>query len=215
MERMTNSPDGSGDPTTSRWPTSGNSLAAASMMFLGGYLLLSSFNGGRVTYVASNIVAMFGGGPATPYPASDSALTLLQFGFALAVVVAGIFLAGGSSTARLNGVILVIFGSLVVLVLTVMRLNGLIALPLPIMTMVHAVFLNSWFVVVLVVGTAWLLNRPAGPRRVALLGTLVLLPLPVMLAYSGVDYGVTLLVMYALSGIVGAAIIVAGRPGQD
>jgi hypothetical protein len=210
---MTSADDGPYVPV-SRLPSSGNPLAAASLMFLGGYLLLMSFNGGRVTAVASNIFATFNGRPTMPIPATESILAVLQFGFAIIVVVAGILLARGSSTARLNGVILVVVGSLMVLVLTALRLNGLIDLPLPILTMVHAVFLNSWFVVVLTVGAAWLLNRPAGPRRIVLLGALVLLPLPVMLAYSGVDFGVTHLVMYGLSGVVGAAIIGAGRPWQ-
>ncbi len=190
------------------------SLAAAVATFLGGYLVLAALNG-QLWTVASNAVAGLTDGPVYKISEWAAALLVLQFVFAIAVVISGILLAGGTAVRRLIGTILVVVGSLIPFLLIGLRLNGMISIPQPVATVFNAVFLNEWFVVVLAVGTAWLLNRPAiGSRWLVLLATLAL-PVVALVRFRDNDAGTTALIMFALSGIVGAAIIFAGRPLRD
>jgi hypothetical protein len=197
------------------WPASGRPLAGAVAMFLGGYLLLASFAGSQLPTVAMNLFSALVDRPAMVIPESYVALMVLQFVFALAAVLGGIFLVRGPATNTLIAVIVVVGGALLTLAMMGLRLSGFFELRPPASVIFAAVFTNGWFAVVLVVGVAWLLIRRAGTGWLALLGTLLLVPIPTMLSYSGIDSGITALVMYGLSGIVGATIIAAGRPWQD
>jgi hypothetical protein len=176
--------------------------------------VLDALNG-QLWRVASNAVAGLTDGPVYEISEWAAALLVLQFVFAIAVVIAGILLAGGTAVRRLIGAILVVVGSLIPFLLIGVRLNGMISIPQPAGTVVNAVLFNSWFVVVLAVGTAWLLNRPAmGARWLVLVATLAL-PVVALVRFRENDSGATALIMFALSGIVGASIIIAGRPLRD
>lgn len=193
----------------------GRSLAAAIAVFLGGYLLLASF-AGQLGMVSWSIVAGITGRPSPDIPAATAMLLVLQFLFAIVVVVAGLILANGSAVGRLIGAILVLVGSLLTFTFIGLRISGFPLFPggregIPF----QAVFHNSWFAIVLVVGVAWLLARRAKLGWLSLLGTLVLIPVPTAFVYAGVESGVVQIVMFLLSGIVGAGIILAGRPWRD
>jgi hypothetical protein len=193
----------------------GRGLAGAIAVFLGGYLLLAGFSG----FLGQTSLSLFAdlvgrGGP--EYPASIMVLAVLQFVFAMIVVVVGLILAGRSVTGKLIGAILVVAGSILTFVFLGLWLNGVLPLPggregIPF----RAVFTNTWFAIVLFGGIAWLLARRARVGWIALLGTLILIPVPTALQFAGVESGITQIVMYLLSGIVGAGIILAGRPLRD
>lgn len=193
----------------------GRNLASAIAVFLGGYLLLAGFNG----FLSQTSMSLFAtlsdrGGPA--YPAAIMALAILQFGFALVVVVAGLFLGNGPVTGKLVGAIVVVAGSLLTFIFLGMYFNGLIDLPGgPAGVPFRAVFANTWFAIVLFGGIAWLLARQARVGWLSLLATLILIPIPTAMAFAGVETGIVQIIMYLLSGIVGAGIILAGRPLRD
>ncbi len=67
----------------------------------------------------------------------------------------------------------------------------------------------------LVVGVAWLLTRRARLGWLSILGTLVLIPVPIALAFANVESGVQQIILFLLAAIVGAGIILAGRPLRD
>lgn len=194
---------------------SGRALASAIAVFLGGYLLLAGFGG----FLGQTSLSLFGtlaGRPSPEYPASIMVLAVLQFLFAMIVVVVGLFLGRGSSTGAVVGSIVVVVGSILTFAFIGMRLNGLLPFPGgPSGIPFQAVFANSWFAIVLFVGIAWLLTRRARVGWLALLGTLVLVPVPIALQFAGVETGIVQIVMYLLSGLVGAGIILAGRPFRD
>ncbi|WP_395639119.1 hypothetical protein [Pseudolysinimonas sp.] len=192
-----------------------NSLAGAIAVFLGGYLLLAGF-AGFLGQTALSVFATIGGRPAPAYPFPLLALEFLQFLFAIVVVVGGLVLGRRSTTGTVLGVGVVIIGSLLTFAFLGLRLNGMLPIPggrdgIPF----TAVFVNSWFAIVFFVGVAWLLTRAARLGWVAILGTLILIPLPMAFLLANVDSGVIQIVMFLLSGIVGAAIIIAGRPLED
>lgn len=184
-------------------------------MYLGGYLLLNSLASGQLLTVSQNLFAALTDGHVSPIPASYVALLVLQFVFALAAVLGGIFLVRGPAGSTLIAVLIVIGGTLLTLALTGLRLSGFFGMRPPASVIFGAIFTNGWFMVVLVVGAAWLLIRRAGSGWLALLGTLLLVPIPTMLALSSIDFGTVSLVMYGLCGIAGAVIIAAGRPWRD
>jgi hypothetical protein len=193
----------------------GHSLAGAIAVFLGGYLLLAGFSG----FLGQTSLSLFAaladrGGP--QYPASIMALAVLQFLFAMIVVVVGLLLAGVSATGKIVGTIVVVAGSILTFIGIGLWFNGLLPLPdgqagIPF----RAVFTNTWFAVVLFAGIAWLLARRPGIGWLSLLGTLILIPVPTALLFANVEGGVVQVVMYLLCGIVGAGIILAGRPLRD
>jgi len=59
------------------------------------------------------------------------------------------------------------------------------------------------------------IQRIPGTGWLALLGALVLIPLPIGLTSAGVEASIATLVLFGLSGVIGAAIILAGRPLRD
>jgi hypothetical protein len=193
----------------------GRGLAGAIAVFLGGYLLLAGFSG-FLGQTSLSLFGMIAGRPGPEYPASVMVLAVLQFLFAIVVVVAGLLLTNGSPTGKLIGAIVVVAGALLTFAFIGMRLNGLLPFPggqagIPF----QAVFANSWFAIVLFVGIAWLLARRARLGWLTLLGTLVLIPTPIALQFASMESGIILIVMFLLSGIVGAGIILAGRPLRD
>jgi hypothetical protein len=196
-------------------PRPGRSLAGAIAVFLGGYLLLAGFAGflGQTSLVLFSAVA---GRPGPEYPGGIMALAVLQFVFALIVVVVGLFLGRLSASGALIGAVVVVVGSLLTFAFIGMRLTGLLPFPggrdgIPF----QAAFANPWFAIVLFVGVAWLLSRRAGLGWLSLLGTLLLIPVPIALQFGGVESGIIQIVMFLLSGVVGAGIILAGRPFRD
>jgi hypothetical protein len=193
----------------------GRGLAGAIAVFLGGYLLLASFSSVLNT-VSMILFAGFADRGSPMLPGGTIAMLVLQFLFAIIVVIAGLLIAGGSVAGKLVGALLVVVGSLLTFTSIGLRLNGLLPLPggrdgIPF----QAVFANSWFAVVLVVGIAWLLTRRARLGWLSILGTLVLIPVPIALAFANVESGVQQIILFLLAGIVGAGIILAGRPLRD
>lgn len=193
----------------------GRTLAAAVAVFLGGYLLLDAYAGQLVVGMAS-VLSGITGRPAPYLPETAVLLFVSQFLFALIVVVVGLLLAEGSLAGRLVGALLVVVSSIVTLLILSLRISGVSPFPggrdgIPF----QAIFANSWFAVVLFVGIAWLLARRAKLGWLALLATLLLIPVPTALWIAGVEAAVVQLVMYLLSGVVGAGIILAGRPFRD
>lgn len=191
------------------------SLASAIAVFLGGYLLLAGFSG-FLGQTALSLFATLGGRPGPEYPVTTMVLAVLQFLFAIGVVVAGLLLGRRSTTGTLLGILVVVVGSLLTFAFLGLRFNGLLPIPggqagIPF----NAVFVNSWFAIVFFVGVGWLLTRGARLGWLSILGTLVLIPIPIAFQFAGFESGVVQIVMYLLSGIVGAGIILAGRPLQD
>lgn len=179
----------------------GRTAMAAVVVFVGGYLVISTL-GGQLPAALSGFI---GNGMFVP------GLLVSQFVFALIVVIVGLVGAVGSGVGKLIGSLVVVVGSVVILALTTMRLNGALR------TGPEAMFFfaNPWLMTVLLVGVAWLLVRRARLGWLALLGALLLSPVPWALVMAGVDSVLTQLVMLALSAIVGAGILLAGRPWRD
>jgi len=213
---MTN-PQYTVDPAYPEMPATrpGRNLASAIAVFLGGYLLLAGF-AGLLTQVALSVFAELAGHGGPTFPVPTLVLAVLQFLFAMIVVVAGLLLGDGPLAGRLVGAVVVVVGSILTFVALGLWVNGVLPLPsgkdgIPF----RAVFTNTWFAIVLFGGIAWLLARRARLGWLSLLGTLVLIPVPTALAFANVESGVLQIVMYLLSGIVGAGIILAGRPLRD
>lgn len=194
----------------------GRGLASAVAVFLGGYLLLASFAGTQLMQVSLNLLAPLSGRPTLDIPAAYAVLVVLQFLFAIVVIVVGLTLGRGPAGGRLLASGLVVGGSLLTFVVLGARLSGLLNFPggqagIPF----QMLFANYWFSIVLVVGVAWLLTRGARLGWLSLLPVLLLVPLPVVFALNGIESAISTLVLYLVSGLVGAGIIAAGRPLQD
>jgi hypothetical protein len=193
----------------------GRGLAGAIAVFLGGYLLLAGFSG-FLGQTAFSMFAALADRPGPAYPLATMVLSFLQFLFAIVVVVAGFLLARRSSTGALLGILVVVVGSLLTFAFLGLRINGLLPIPggregIPF----NAVLVNSWFAIVFFVGVGWLLARGARLGWLALLGTLILIPLPIAFQFANLESGIIQIVMFLLSGVVGAGIILAGRPLRD
>lgn len=213
---MTN-PQYAADPSLSPTsaPRTGRNLASGIAVFLGGYLLLASLSSPLVT-VAMGVFAGLAGRGAPSLPGGTAALLVLQFLFAILVIVAGLLLGTGPLVGKLVGAIIVVGGSLLTVTVTGLRLIGLLPIPggregIPF----QAIFANSWFAIVLFVGVAWLLARRARRGWLALLATLILIPVPFSLALAGVEAGIQQIILLLLAAIIGVGIIVAGRPLRD
>ncbi len=210
---MTN-PQYEAEPYTepSRPARPGRNLASAIAVFLGGYLLLAGFSG-FLGQTSMSLFANLSGRGGPEYPASIMVLAVLQFLFALIVVVVGLFLGDGPVTGKLVGAIVVVVGSILTFVFLGLWTNGIVNFPggqagIPF----RAVFANTWFAIVLFGGIAWLLARGARLGWLTLLATLILIPIPTAFVFAGVESGIVQIVMYLLCGIVGVGIILAGRP---
>ena len=120
-------------------------------------------------------------------------------------------LAARSLAAALAGSGFVALVVVVNIVLSLQWVTGDLRLPPEFGTAVT----NTWFAVLISVGAAWLLARAAGVRWLTLLATLILLPLPFVLAFQNVDPALIQFVMLGLSAVIGGAIILAGKPLRD
>ncbi len=179
----------------------GRALLAAALVFVGGYLVIAAFSG----QLAAALAGFLGAGPAY------TVLVVAQFVFAIVVVLTGLVAAPGSGIGKLVGAIVVVVGLAVVLAVSALRLTGALRLGVESFYSIT----NPWLMTVLLVGIAWLLVRRARLGWLALLGVIVLSPVPQWLVLANVDTGVVQLVMFALSAVVGAAILAAGRPWAD
>jgi hypothetical protein len=177
-------------------------LLAAALVFLGGYLLVASLNGQLVASVA-------GLGPSSP---GVMLLLIGHFAFALLVVVAGLLASSAAAGSKAVASAIVVVGAIVVVALNAMRFAGDLRVPaIP----GQFTFANAWVMTTLFVGVAWLLVRRARLGWLALAGVLVLAPIPFWFTLAGAEGALTQFAMFALTGIVGAGIIAAGRPWRD
>jgi hypothetical protein len=185
---------------TSAAASPGRSLASGIAVFLGGYLLLQAMGGQLYPALAG-----FG-----PRETSYVVLVLLQLVFALAVVLAGLWIAPGSAGRKAVASVLVVVVTVIVVAASVARISGALNLgQAPTFTIT-----NPWFMVVLVVGAAWLIVREARLGWLALLPVLVLSPLPFAFSIAGVDFATTQIVLLLVTLLVGLGILFAGRPGR-
>lgn len=180
----------------------GRAFLAAALVFVGGYLVIAALNGFLVNVVA-------GLGQSSP---AIAALVVGQFVFALLVVVAGLFATPGALGGRVAGAALVVVVVVIVLLLVASRINGLLRVP-PLAA--QMTFANVWLMTVLVIGIAWLIVRRARLGWLALLGVVVLAPVPYLLTFAGVESAIVQILMFVLSALVGAGILAAGRPWDD
>lgn len=210
---MTISQASTAQPLTTRLLNAAhNPLAGAIAVFLGGYLLLVSLTG-RITMVMQNFTAQLVGRPQYDLTPGEDGLYVAQFVFALVVVVVGLFLSGGSLASRLAGSILVVVVAVATLVMLGLSISG--AVPFPgreAGVVFRSIFVNPWFSVVLSIGIAWLLARRPRLGWSALAGTVLLAILPTATQAGALDYGPRTLLLLAVSAVVGAGIIAAGRP---
>jgi len=177
-------------------------LASAITVFLGGYLLVSSLSGQLGLAVSG----------ASQYPIEVTVFLVLQALFAIVVVVVGLLLTAAPVTNRLIAVAVVVAGTLVVLVTQAFTLTGSLgAGGIP----TRMTLGNGYFMTLLTVGAAWLIVRTARVGWLALLAALVLIPVPYLLLLASTPSVITQIVALLLSAIVGAGIILAGRPLRD
>ncbi|MEO5534248.1 MAG: hypothetical protein ABIR17_03870 [Pseudolysinimonas sp.] len=197
-------------------PARGRSLASAIAVYLGGYLLLSVFTNGELSRVSGNLFGAVLDRPTPELQSDQVALYVAHSVFALAVVVAGLFLGRGPLVGRVVGSIIVVVGSTATFVVLGLRVT--VGLPFPTgrdAIPFDMVFANPWFATVLFVGVAWLLTRRARLGWLAIVGVVVLIPLPLWMAFAHISSGTSSLILLTLSAIVGAGIILAGRPLRD
>lgn len=180
---------------------SGRAWLSGALVFVGGYLVLLSLNSQLVTQLA-------GFGSRNSFFA---VLLLAQLGVAVVVVVVGLLSTPGPLAGRLVGALVVVVGVPVVAALLTLRVSGALRFGFEWSFTVG----NQWLVTTLLVGAAWLLARGARLGWLSLLAVVVLSPAPYLLFSSGVDSGTVPLVMYPLTALAGAGILLAGRPWRD
>jgi hypothetical protein len=174
---------------------------AGALVFVGGYLVLLSLSSQLVTQLAG-----FGSGS----PAHTLFL-LAQLAFAVVVVVVGLLGAPGHLAGKLLGAAIVVVGVPIVVLFLTVRISGLLRVG----PESNFTIGNPWLMTVLLVGAAWLLARGARLGWLSLLGVVILSPIPYWLYAANLDAGFVPLVMFALTGLVGAGILLAGRPWRD
>jgi hypothetical protein len=177
-------------------------LASAITVFLGGYLLISSLSG-------QLSASLFG---ISRNPIEVAVFLVLQALFALLVVVVGLLLAAAPMATRLIAVTIVIAGALIVVVTQAVTLTGSFggaAIP------TRMSFGNAYFMGLVAIGAAWLIVRSARVGWLSLIAAFVLIPVPYLLMLASIPSIITQIVSLTLSAIIGAGIIVAGRPLRD
>lgn len=179
----------------------GRAWLSGALVFVGGYLVLLALTSQLVTQLAG-----FGAGSPV-----FTVLLLAQLAFAVAVVVVGLLGTPGPLAGRLVGALVVVVGVPILVAVLTLRISGALRLGAESSFTVG----NPWLMTVLLVGAAWLLARGARLGWLALLAVVVLSPVPFWLVTAGADAGVVPLVMYALTALVGAGILLAGRPWRD
>ena len=177
-------------------------LASAIAVFLGGYLVITSLTGQLV--IAMTGIASFG--------PEYIALLVAQALFALAVVVAGLLLAPAPLATRLLASAIVVVLFIVCVAGAAARISGNVG---PVGVPMSMTVANGYFMGALAVGGAWLIVRSARMGWLAILAAAVLIPIPYLFAVSGIPTGYMQLVALLLSAVIGAGIILAGRPLRD
>lgn len=178
----------------------GRVLASAVAVLLGGYLLLLAVN--------SQLPTVFAGYGNVPL--AYGVLLVLQLVFAVLVVVFGFAVAPASPARKLIASAIVVVAVIVLLLTIVARLTtgfGGVG-----NAVTHFTVANPWLIITLSVGAGWLVVRAATVGWLALLPALVLSPLPFLFTINSLEFGVQQLVLLALTAVIGAVIIVAGRP---
>lgn len=177
-------------------------LASAITVYLGGYLVISSLTG-QLAFMVSGIQST---------PLEVSVYFVLQALFAVAVVIAGLLLAQAPVGARLIASGIVVVAVIICVVTQVIRLtSGMGAIGLPASLTIG----NGHVMALLGIGAAWLIVRSARLGWLTLLGAFVLVPVPYLMAMSNIPSVINQVVALLLSAIIGAAIILAGRPLRD
>ncbi|MEO8261933.1 MAG: hypothetical protein ABI566_05120 [Pseudolysinimonas sp.] len=176
-----------------RFTYEGRYGAAITALVLGGYLLLNAN--------VSQLAIALGG--VSSFAPEQTAYFLLQFVFAVAVILFGLAVAPATSGRRVIAVVLVLVLVLVWLVLVVARLTGAGG-PMP---FVSGFVTPSSFIVPLVTALGWLIvrERPAVSYLfllLAILGGVV----PFALAFNGAPALLSQLVLIPLAGALGVAI---------
>ena len=177
----------------------GSAAAAAVASYLGGYILVQSLVSPLATALSG-----YGAGP-------DVAVLLgAQVLFALVVIIVGFVLAPASVTRKFIASLIVVIGVVVTLAVEVVRLTSGFGGMAGGMTLA-----NPFFMVALTVGAGWLIVRYARLGWLALLLTAVLVPLPYAFAFAGATSVVSQMVLLVVLGIVGAVILLVGRPWRQ
>lgn len=176
----------------------GRALAGAIAVFLGGYLVLMGLHSQLPAGLAG-----FGG-----LPPEYTLLLALQLAFGVLVVIGGYFLVPAPAARKLIASGVLVVGVVLTLVMIGARLsgavNGGVALSVSLA--------NAYFMVTLVAGAGWLIVRSARVGWLALLSTVVLIPLPFAFSMAGIGAGISQIVLLLATLIVGVVIIAAGRP---
>lgn len=131
-----------------------------------------------------------------------------QLIFAVAVVVVGYFLSSAPVSRKFIASLLVVVVVPLFLVVQVGRLTGSIGGGIPL----SITLANPAFMTVLSVGAGWLIARGARLGWLALLLTVVLIPIQFVFAMAAVGGVISQIVVLVVSAIIGAVIIAAGRP---
>jgi len=183
-------------------PIDYRTLAGAISVFVGGYLVtaaltgqLALFLGGRMQVDIEVIV-----------------LLVSQAIFALAVVIVGLSLVRASVTARLIATVVLVAVVVIAVATQSARLNGNVG---PASMPLSFTLANPYFMGALGVGAAWLIVRSARLGWLAILAAAILIPLPFAFAYAGIAGALTQTVLLALSGLILAGIVFAGRPLRE
>jgi hypothetical protein len=177
-------------------------LASAITVFLGGYLVISSLTG-QLAFMVSGIQST---------PLEVSVYFVLQALFAVAVVIAGLLLAQAPIGARLIASGVVVVAVIITVVTQVTRVTGgMGAIGLPASLTIG----NGYVMGLLAIGAAWLIVRSARLGWLTLLAVFVLVPVPYLMAMNNIPSVINQVVALLLSAIIGAAIILVGRPLRD
>jgi hypothetical protein len=177
-------------------------LASAIAVFLGGYLVVSALTG-QLVVIVSGISSL---------PVEYALLTITQALFAVAVVVGGLMLAPAPIATRLLASAIVVVIVVVCAASAAARITGTFgSVGVP----VSMTLANGYFMAVLAIGAAWLIVRSARMGWLAALATVVLIPIPYLFAVSGIPTGYMQLVALVLCALIGAGIVLAGRPLRD
>lgn len=180
-------------------PARGSVAASAVAVYLGGYILVLALTNSLATALIG-----YGAGP------DVIALLLGQLLFAVVVVIVGFCLAPAPAARKLVASLIVVVGVIATVASQTARLTSSAGgIPLGV------TLANQFFMVALIVGAGWLIVRFARLGWLALLLTVVLIPLPYAFSYLGVTAGISQGVLFVLLGVVGAVILLAGRPWRQ
>ncbi|MGN6501349.1 MAG: hypothetical protein ACTHKX_00395 [Pseudolysinimonas sp.] len=172
----------------------GASLVA---MVLGGYLLVVS----NVSQLAIGLAGL------ASYPAQQTALFLMQYRFAIAVVVFGLAVAPGALGRRVIAIVVVLVLILIWTLIFMARLTGSVPLPYA-----SGVITAPAFIVALALPAGWLIVRERpGVSYLFLLASILAGLVPFLFVLAAAPVGVTQWTMAPLALIVGVGIAWAAR----